>query len=130
MKSRTLTLLPVVVAVAASLWTVTAAQAGPVEDHVGWLDYTQHTPWARPRAEGGDETVAALRAGSVALSSREQDRLAERAFRSTRTRADVAREAREANRRNHLQAVNADAGLQTVDEAIVAARAPRLFGAR
>jgi hypothetical protein len=129
MKSRTLTLLPVAVAVAASLWTVTAAQAGPAEDHAGWLDYTQQTS-SLARAQLRGETVAALRAGSVALSSREQDRLADRAFRSTRARADVVREAREANRLNHLHPVNVDAGLQSVDEAIVAARTSRLLGAR
>jgi hypothetical protein len=129
MKSRTLTLLPVVVAVAASLWTV-AAQAGPVEDHAGWLDYTQHTPSARTRAEVRDETVAALRAGNVASSAREQERLGERAFQATRSRADVAREGREANRLSHLRPVGVDTGLQHVDEAIAAARTSRLLGAR
>ena len=111
---RALSVTVAVAAAAAGFLSAAGAHAEPAADYQELLNY-QHYVSTRTRAEVRDEVVAARRAGTLGFGERDEERRAQRDFKSTKTRQQVALEATEANRLRQQRARSGEADLLTAD---------------
>lgn len=99
---------------AAAFLSAAGARAEPADEYQELLNY-QHYVSTLTRAEVRDEVIAARRAGTLGIGERDAERQAQRNFKSTKTRQQVALEASEASRLRHQRPRSGEADLLIAD---------------